>query len=185
MNDKKMKNTSKFLSLILRHQPELVGIKLDPSGWTSVAGLLTACKNKGESISMEELQYVVENNNKKRFSFDQQKLRIRANQGHSVPVELGYTPQSPPPLLYHGTAKNHLEQIWETGILKKSRHHVHLSLSPETAKNVGQRHGVPVVLSIDTHQMEQDGFIFYVSENGVWLTEHVPSKYILQQNKKR
>lgn len=181
MNDRKMKNSSKFLSLILRHQPELIGIKLDPNGWVSVSELLTACKNKGKSISLEELQFIVDTNNKKRFSFDQQKLRIRANQGHSINVDLGYEPKSPPSMLYHGTAKHHLEQILKTGILKKSRHHVHLSLSPETAKDVGKRHGVPIVLSIQAFQMAQDGYVFYVSKNGIWLTEHVPPKYILQQ----
>ncbi|MCH5585768.1 RNA 2'-phosphotransferase [Shimazuella sp. AN120528] len=184
MDDRKLKNTSKFLSLILRHQPELIGIKLDQNGWVSVSELLTACKTKGKLITMEELEFIVETNNKKRFSFDDKKLRIRANQGHSIKVDLGYKPKSPPDLLYHGTAKHYLEQIFKTGLHKKSRHHVHLSLSPETAKDVGKRHGVPVILTIYAYQMAQDGYLFYVSENGVWLTEHVPPKYILQKDKR-
>jgi putative RNA 2'-phosphotransferase len=182
MDIKKLKSKSKFLSLILRHQPELIGIELDKNGWTSISTLLTACKKHGKPLTMEELIFIVDNNNKKRFVIDGKLQRIRASQGHSIKVDLGYEPKSPPSILYHGTAKHHLADILKNGLKKRSRHHVHLSVSADTALEVGKRHGVPSILTIYSHQMEQDGYVFYVSDNGVWLTEHVPVKYILQKD---
>jgi len=170
---------SKFLSLVLRHESERIGIALDPAGWVSVDDLLAACRAHGNAISLEQLQEVVADNDKKRFSFSEDGGLIRANQGHSVEVELGYQPATPPETLFHGTAERFLASIKEQGLLKGQRHHVHLSADIETATKVGQRHGKPIVLHVDSGKMQQDGFIFYLSTNGVWLTEHVPVSYLV------
>ncbi len=170
---------SKFLSLVLRHEPERIGIALDAAGWTSVNELLAACRAHGNSISLEQLQEVVADNDKKRFSFSEDGSLIRASQGHSVEVELGYETAIPPAKLFHGTAERFLASIKEQGLLKRQRHHVHLSADIETATNVGQRHGKPAVLQVESEKMQQDGFIFYLSTNGVWLTEHVPVPYLV------
>lgn len=170
---------SKFLSLVLRHQPELIGLSLDEAGWASVDELLAACRVHGKTISLEQLQEVVATNDKKRFSFNEDGSLIRANQGHSVEVELGYEAAMPPARLFHGTAERFLASIKEQGLLKGNRHHVHLSAGIETATKVGQRHGKPVVLHVDAGRMQQDGFIFYLSTNGVWLTEHIPVPYLV------
>ena len=170
---------SKFLSLVLRHQPETIGLALDAAGWISVEELLTACRKHGTVITPEQLQHVVASNDKQRFSFSEDGLLIRANQGHSVEVELGYEAAMPPAKLFHGTAERFLASIKEHGLLKGQRHHVHLSADIETATKVGQRHGKPVVLRVDAGKMQQDGFIFYLSTNGVWLTEHVPVPYLV------
>ncbi|WP_028776912.1 RNA 2'-phosphotransferase [Shimazuella kribbensis] len=178
MDERLVRQKSKFLSLILRHQPELIGLKLDKNGWVSVSQLLAGCAKHGKPLTMEELQFIIDTNNKKRFAFDEQKLRIRASQGHSINVDLGYEPTSPPPILYHGTSTQHVANILKNGLIKKSRHHVHLSLSKDTAWDVGKRHGSPVILTINAYQMEKDGYHFFLSDNGVWLTDHVPSLYI-------
>ena len=170
--------TSKFLSLVLRHKPEEIGINLDPAGWVVVSDLLDACKRHGFQITFEELETVVATSDKKRFAFNEDKAMIRANQGHSVEVELGYQPQEPPDILYHGTAERFLSSIREKGLVKGSRHHVHMSKDVETAKKVGQRHGKPVVLKIKSKLMHQSGAIFYLSDNGVWLTEQVLPEYL-------
>ncbi|MEO7509055.1 MAG: RNA 2'-phosphotransferase, partial [Pyrinomonadaceae bacterium] len=125
-----------------------------------------------------ELQEVVEQNDKKRFAFNEDGTRIRASQGHSISVKLGYEPVEPPAVLFHGTAKNNIESIRAHGLLKQERHHVHLSEDWATARKVGERYGVPIVLEIATEKMKQDGFAFFRSENGVWLTDHVPIFYI-------
>jgi len=169
---------SKFLSLILRHKPEEIGITLNSSGWVPVADLLEACNKHTFPISMEELETVVATSDKKRFAFNEDHSMIRANQGHSVEVELGYQPQTPPDILYHGTATRFLSSIVEIGLIKGQRHHVHLSKEVETAIKVGQRHGKAVVLIVKSGQMHRDGHIFYLSENGVWLTDSVPPSYI-------
>ncbi len=178
MNPKAIK-ISKFLSLVLRHEPERIGLALDAAGWVSVDELLAACRAHGNSISLEQLQEVVADNDKKRFSFSEDGCLIRANQGHSVEVELGYETAIPPAKLFHGTAERFLASIKEQGLLKRQRHHVHLSADIETATNVGQRHGKPVVLQVESEKMQQDGFVFYLSTNGVWLTEHVPVPYLV------
>ena len=168
---------SKFLSLVLRHEPERIGLILDQAGWAPVSELLVACQSHGFPLTLEELQEVVSSNDKKRFSFSEDGLRIRANQGHSVPVNLDYTPVGPPEILYHGTAERFLPLIKEKGLLKRDRHHVHLSKDVVTATAVGQRHGKPIVLEVKSGLMHRDGYLFYESANGVWLTEHVPTNY--------
>jgi putative RNA 2'-phosphotransferase len=170
---------SKFLSLVLRHQPEKVGLNLNQEGWASVSELITAFEAHGFPLTLEELQDVVCSNDKKRFSFSPDMLFIRANQGHSVMVELGYEPKQPPPILYHGTAERFLSSIRQQGLIKGRRHHVHLSDNTETAKTVGGRYGKPVVLIIASERMQGDGYSFFRSDNGVWLTESVPMEYIM------
>jgi putative RNA 2'-phosphotransferase len=169
---------SKFLSLVLRHQPEKVGITLDREGWVSVSRLLEAFEAHGFRLAPDELQQIVRTNDKQRFSFSPDGLLIRASQGHSVEVELGYEPSQPPPVLYHGTAERSLPSIKSQGLSRGRRHHVHLSEQEETATAVGRRYGKPVVLRIASGQMHTDGHLFFRSANGVWLTEQVPARYI-------
>lgn len=171
--------TSKFLSLVLRHNPQKIGLTLDPSGWVSVETLLAALAKHGHPLTRPQLEEIVSTNEKKRFAFNEDKTQIRASQGHSIPVELGYQAQPPPPLLYHGTATRFEGSIRKQGILKGDRHHVHLSADKETATKVGQRHGQPVVLTIDAPAMVSQGHVFLKSENGVWLTDHVPPQFLL------
>lgn len=170
---------SKFLSLVLRHQPEKIGITLDNQGWVPVTELLKACKAHGFVVTFAELQHVVSTNDKRRFAFSSDGLFIRANQGHSVEIDLGYEPVTPPPVLYHGTAERNLASIKQRGLIKGKRHHVHLSELTETARAVGQRYGKPVVLKVESARMHQDGLVFFRSDNGVWLTDHVPAEYIV------
>jgi putative RNA 2'-phosphotransferase len=165
--------------LVLRHQPETVGLKLNDAGWVSVADLLAAADRQDLKFSRAELQQVVANNDKQRFSFSADGQLIRANQGHSVAVELGYEPAVPPETLFHGTAERFLASIQAQGLIKGQRHHVHLSADREIARSVGQRYGKPVVLQVHAAQMQHDGFVFYLSTNGVWLTEHVPVPYLV------
>ncbi len=172
------KQLSKFLSLILRHQPEKIGISLDTQGWTSVPILLDALKKHGQPIDFTMLKKIVDENDKKRFSFNEDFTMIRASQGHSVEVELYDQPMLPPDILYHGTAKHFVDSILEKGLIKGSRHHVHLSADQETAIKVGGRHGKAVVLVVSAKQMHMDGFVFFRSDNLVWLTDHVPVKYL-------
>jgi putative RNA 2'-phosphotransferase len=170
--------TSKFLSLVLRHQPDKIGIALDPAGWVGVRELLDALAKHGKSLSEAQLRHVVETSDKKRFAFSDDGLRIRASQGHSVDVELGYEPATPPDVLYHGTVERFLASIRAAGLQKGQRHHVHLSRDVETATKVGGRRGESVLLKIDAAAMAREGVVFYVSANSVWLTDHVPSNYI-------
>lgn len=178
MSNKDDVKTSKFLSLVLRHAPETIGIELDENGWTDVQTLLQKASKKGIQIDMDTLKHIVATSPKQRFAFDDTFTRIRANQGHSVKVELGYQPQQPPEILYHGTGEKFVASILETGLDKRSRHHVHLSKDIETAKAVGQRHGRPHVFEVLAGEMYRDGYVFYVSENGVWLTDAVPVGYL-------
>jgi putative RNA 2'-phosphotransferase len=176
-----IKHTSKFLSLVLRHKPETIGIVLDENGWVDVAELMEKmnAKNSQENLTFERLQRVVAENDKQRFIFNADKTRIRANQGHTVDIELGLDPKTPPAVLYHGTAISNIESIKKTGINKGKRQHVHLSKDTETATKVGTRHGKPIILSINTEKMHQDGIVFFCSENGVWLTDFVAVEYIV------
>ncbi|MBN8417381.1 MAG: RNA 2'-phosphotransferase [Verrucomicrobia bacterium] len=170
--------TSKFLSLVLRHQPETAHITLDSAGWTGVEELLRGCAQARRSITREQLEYIVETNAKKRFEFSPDGARIRASQGHSIQVDLAYEPQEPPELLYHGTATRFLDSIRAKGLLKMERHHVHLSAETKVTMQVGARHGKPVLLTIRAIAMTAAGHAFYRSTNGVWLVEHVPLEFI-------
>ena len=170
--------TSKFLSLVLRHRPDMIGITLDAEGWVPVDDLLAACAQHGRAISREQLNVVVRTNDKQRFAFSADGSRIRANQGHSLPIDLGLVSVEPPELLYHGTVPRFLESIRQEGLTKGNRHHVHLSPDVETATKVGQRRGRPVILVIEAGRMFRDGHKFFRSENGVWLTDAVPPEYL-------
>lgn len=181
ITEKENTGISKFLSLVLRHQPELIGVKLDEQGWVNVEELLTRARAHGNTISREVLEYVVDTNSKKRFAFSDYKQFIRASQGHSVEVELGYEPKMPPGLLYHGTAKRFVGAILKTGLEKRSRQHVHLSSDTETAIKVGQRHGEPVIFQVLAAEMHQNGYQFFLSANGVWLTNDVPVRFLKLQ----
>jgi putative RNA 2'-phosphotransferase len=172
------KHNSKFLSLVLRHEPELVGITLDEAGWVGVDELLAGCARRGRAISPEELLEIVRTSDKQRFALSEDGTRIRANQGHSVPVELGHEPATPPEVLYHGTAERHLAGIRREGLKKGARHDVHLSERVETAGAVGSRHGKLVLLEIAAGRMHREGFAFSRTPNGVWLTDHVPAEYV-------
>jgi putative RNA 2'-phosphotransferase len=175
-----MKNDqlSKFLSYVLRHKPDAVGIELDPAGWTSISELIAQCNAHGNAITRELLDAIVRTDSKGRYAISEDGLRIRANQGHSVEVELGYEQRQAPAVLYHGTPVRFLDSILKSGLDKMKRHHVHLSLDVATATTVGLRRGKPAVLKIDAHRMEQDGHVFYLSANGVWLTDRVPPEYL-------
>ena len=170
---------SKFISLILRHKPEEIGITLDEHGWAKVEDLINGINKSGRHIDMNVLEEIVKTDSKQRYSFNEDKTKIRANQGHSIQVDLELKKLAPPNILYHGTATKSLEGIKSQGIKSMSRQYVHLSKDFETAKQVGSRHGKPVILIIDAKRMYEDGIKFYLSENGVWLTEYVDPKYIL------
>ncbi len=176
--NKNLVKLSKFVSLVLRHQPEVIGLKLDENGWADVDRFIELAKQNGKDISRSVLEEIVETNNKQRFSFNSEKSKIRANQGHSIDIELGLTPKQPPEQLFHGTATKFIESIRQQGLVAGNRQHVHMSSDANTATNVGQRHGKPVVLKIDTAAMHHDGFLFFCSENLVWLTESVPPQYL-------
>lgn len=171
-------SASKFLSLVLRHEPGRIGLRLEEGGWVPVAQLLECCANAGRRITPALLQEIVHTNDKKRFSFSEDGLRIRANQGHSITVDLGLAAQEPPGVLYHGTASRFLEVILAQGLQRRSRHHVHLTDQHATAVAVGQRHGKPVVLQVDARRMHAEGHMFYRSDNGVWLTDQVDACYL-------
>lgn len=175
---KEMIRLSKFLSLILRHDPEKVGLVLEEGGWVEVHTLLVALQKAGHRVDESLLHQVVRENDKQRFAFNEDSTKIRANQGHSVRVDLGLHPIPPPEILYHGTATRFLESILATGLQPQSRTYVHLSPDYDTAVKVGARHGKPVVLKVEAARMVADGFLFYRADNGVWLTEQVPSQYL-------
>ncbi len=172
MNEQRKTRISKFLSLILRHKPETIGLVLDEKGWANVADLLEKSATAGNHFTPEELTEVVATNDKKRLSFDELKTKIRASQGHSIAVDVGFEERIPP-VLYHGTAERNLDLILEKGLEKRARHHVHLSSDTETARTVGTRYGKPVILQIDAAQMSAQGIKFYVSANEVWLVDAV------------
>ena len=176
---KKMSNDSmsKFISLILRHRPEAAYIELDEHGWAEVDKLIEGIRRTGKRINRELLEEIVRTDNKQRYSFNEDKTYIRANQGHSVPVDVGLKEQEPPVFLYHGTAAGFLASIEREGLKPMGRLYVHLSKDVETAVNVGKRHGNPVVLKIHSGDMYRDGQAFYLSENGVWLTKKVVPEY--------
>ena len=169
---------SMFISLILRHKPEEIGITLDQHGWANVKELITGINNTGRKIDMETLEEIVRTDSKKRYSFNEDKTLIRANQGHSIPVDVELKEAIPPSILYHGTATRFLGNIKQQGIKSMSRLYVHLSKDLDTAIQVGNRHGNCVVLTINTEKMHEDGVKFYLSENDVWLTKYIDWKYV-------
>ena len=169
---------NKYLCFILRHKPDTIGIELDENGWTNVDILIENLNKSGKNINTKLLKQIVETDNKTRFSFNENCSKIRANQGHSVKINLGYQAQQPPEILYHGTATRFSDSILKDGIDKRNRHHVHLSPNVETAIKVGERHGEPYVFEVLARQMYNNGFEFYFSDNGVWLTDNVPMKYL-------
>jgi len=179
MNDKQLNETSKFLSFILRHEPQTIGLQLDAEGWADINSLIVGAAKEGRVLDLTIIQTVVNNSDKKRFTLSVDGLRIRAAQGHSAPnVNLPHIEKEPPKLLYHGTATRFLESILQQGLIAGSRHHVHLSQEILTAIAVGQRYGKPVVLKIESQQMYQQGFKFFQAENSIWLTNAVPANFI-------
>ena len=169
---------SVFLSLVLRHKPETVGIQVDEHGWANVDELLAGINSTGRTIDMKMLEDIVRTDNKQRYSFNDDKTLIRANQGHSIPVDVELEEKEPPEVLYHGTASRFLYPIMRDGLKPMSRLYVHLSKDTETATKVGKRHGDPVVLKVNAKRMYDDGVKFYLSQNGVWLVKYVDMKYI-------
>jgi putative RNA 2'-phosphotransferase len=178
MDKARQTKISKYLSKHLRHTPELLGLTLAPGGWVDVDELLAACTAHQFPMTRAELEAVVADSDKQRFSFDETRTRIRANQGHSVEVDLQLQPQTPPDVLYHGTGEQSIPAILQSGLVKMSRHHVHLSKDVDTARKVGMRHGRPAILAIDTIAMQQAGYRFFCSENGVWLVDEVPPQHL-------
>jgi putative RNA 2'-phosphotransferase len=175
---KALETTSKFLSLVLRHNPESIGLHLDPQGWASVDMLISLAGACGRDLTTDIIREVVATSDKQRFALSPDGLRIRANQGHSVPVELNLPAIEPPEILFHGTAQRFVPSIEREGLLPGLRNHVHLSADNETAVRVGLRHGKPVVLQVRALDMFSVGFVFFRSENGVWLTKTVPPEFI-------
>ena len=169
-----MRSTSKFLSLILRHKPQIIGIELDEHGWADVDELISRVKN----LDRATLEQIVATDEKQRYSFSADKKLIRANQGHSIPVDVELAESEPPEILYHGTSESFGSAIIAQGLLKMSRLYVHLSSDIETAEKVGRRHGKPKIFLVESLKMFNDGYKFFRSVNGVWLTEHVPAKYL-------
>ncbi|MEU3462502.1 RNA 2'-phosphotransferase [Streptomyces sp. NPDC006733] len=181
MDEKRTVKVSKFLALVLRHDPGAVGLALDEGGWVAVDELIAACDRAGRRFSRTELDHVVATNNKKRYEYSPDGRRIRASQGHSVPVDLGLAAAPPPDVLFHGTATTTLPLILRDGLLPMSRQDVHLSADVETAVRVGARHGRPVVLEVDAARLAAEGHVFRVSANGVWLTDRVPAARLRQR----
>jgi putative RNA 2'-phosphotransferase len=179
--DRNMVTVSKFLSKHLRHTPEELGLTLQPGGWVSVDDLLSASGRAGFAISYDKLIECVETSDKRRFSFDDTGDLIRANQGHSVEVDLQLDEREPPDVLYHGTVDRFLVSIMAEGLKKGKRHHVHLSKDMETARKVGARRGKPVILQVDAGKMYGQGFKFFLSVNGVWLTDTVPAVFLARK----
>ena len=176
--EKQLKKISKRFSYVLRHCPESIGLELGEGGWVEVDDLRAALAEDGVLVSRTLLDQVVGENDKQRFELSQDGERIRARQGHSTEVDLGYEPATPPQVLFHGTADRNLDSIFSQGLLKGRRHHVHMSTNRQTMLEVAARHGKPVLLSIDAGRMHAEGHEFFVTGNGVWLTDHVPPEYL-------
>lgn len=176
--EQQLKHISKLMSLVLRHKPEIIGLNLDKNGWASVAELVQKINDHGTEVNVNIINNVVDTNDKKRFAFNEDKTMIRASQGHSIEVDLNLKAVTAPDILYHGTAERFVPNILKEGLIKQQRQHVHLSLLQQTAKAVGSRHGKPVVLTINAKAMTEAGFLFYLSDNAVWLVDSVPVKYI-------
>jgi putative RNA 2'-phosphotransferase len=170
---------SKLLSWLLRHHPERAGLRLDEAGYVEVDKLLDACRTQGQHVTREDLERVVRENDKQRFAFSPDRTQLRASQGHSVAVALGYAPTPPPPQLFHGTVQRSLAGIREHGLLPRGRQHVHLSRDRETAEKVGSRRGRPIILIVRAGEMADEGFEFFLSANGVWLIREVPARFLV------
>lgn len=175
-----LKETSKYMSLILRHKPETIGISLDEHGWANVDKLIAGI-SKTHEINMDILEEIVSTDEKQRYSFNDDKTKIRANQGHSIQVDVELEEKEPPMILWHGTGEKFVASIDEQGLIPKSRLYVHLSQDEETAFKVGTRHGKPVLYMVKAADMFKDGYKFYLSKNGVWLTKEVTVKYLEKQ----
>jgi putative RNA 2'-phosphotransferase len=175
VDEKRLVTISKYLAKHLRHQPERLGLTLAPGGWVAVDALLRAC---AFPLTRSELDEVVTRNDKRRYSYDPTRMLIRANQGHSTPVDLQLEPVEPPEVLYHGTGEQAVPSIMRDGLQRMARHHVHLSPDVATARKVGARHGRPAVLVVEAGRLHRDGHAFYVSANGVWLVDDVPAAYL-------
>ena len=179
ISDRRLRNTSKFISLILRHKPETIGITLDEHGWADVQALIDGVNGfPGNVLDMELLEEIVRTDSKQRYSFNEDHSLIRANQGHSIPVDVELEERIPPDILWHGTGEKYVASIDAAGLISKSRLYVHLSSNMETARKVGSRHGKPVIYEVNCRQMLADGYHFYLSVNNVWLTKEVPVKYL-------
>lgn len=176
-----LQSISRYISLILRHKPEVINITLNEHGWANVEKLIQGIEKNNPEFNMEALEEIVKTDNKQRYSFNDDKTLIRANQGHSIPVDVELEEKEPPKILYHGTGEKYVTSIDQNGLIPKSRLYVHLSKDVETAKAVGKRHGKEVVYSINSEQMYKDGYKFYLSKNGVWLTKRVPVKYLMKE----
>ena len=177
MTNKEQNNLSKYIALILRHRPDVIGITLDEHGWANVSDLLKGI-NKTQTITMKMLEKIVEEDSKQRYSFNREKTLIRANQGHSIQVDVELKECVPPDILYHGTGVKYCSSINKQGLISKSRLYVHLSKDIETATNVGSRHGEPFIYKVRAKDMYNDGYKFFLSQNGVWLTKEVPICYL-------
>jgi len=178
MQDRDRSRLSKTLSYFLRHAPQEAGLTLLPGGWVAIDDLISHLGKTGVPVDLDKIRTVVKSCEKQRFALDEANGLIRANQGHSTDVDLQLPVSEPPEILYHGTGEKSLESILRTGLEKRNRHHVHLSMDRSTAFKVGSRHGKPVVLVVDTSAMVRDGFAFHITQNGVWLTEGVPTQYL-------
>lgn len=178
--ERRLERLSKFISMILRHKPEVIGITLDEHGWADVDELIKGINETGEEVEFSKttLEKIVKTDKKQRYSVSQDKTLIRANQGHSIPVDVELEKKEPPKILYHGTGVKSVKAIQEQGLLPMERLYVHLSTDVETATNVGKRHGTPVIFKVNTEQMQKEGYDFFQSVNGVWLTKEVPAKYL-------
>lgn len=172
------RSLSKFLSLVLRHKPEVIDIRLDKNGWCSVQELIDKCNKSGKAINEKILKEIVAEDEKGRYSFDDTGDKIRANQGHSLKVKLDLKEKMPPKFLYHGTVERFMESIMRSGLKRMNRQHVHLSGDLDTATKVGNRRGKAVILRLYAKKMSEDGHKFFISENGVWLIDGVPAKYL-------
>lgn len=178
-SDRRMRNTSKFISLILRHNPQVIGISLDEHGWADVKELIDGInRTEGHSLNMDTLDEIVRTDEKQRYSFNEDHSLIRANQGHSIPVDVELEEKIPPDILWHGTGQKYVSSIDVRGLIPKSRLYVHLSSDMETARKVGSRHGRPVIYQVDCRKMAGDGYRFFLSANHVWLTKEVPVEYL-------
>ncbi len=174
----KTTNISRYIALLLRHHPEKAGLCLDEHGWVEVEALIQGVRRRYPEFNRAVLDEIVARDSKQRYAYNQDKTCIRANQGHSIPVDVELKQALPPTVLYHGTGEKYVESIQKVGLIPKSRLYVHLSTDIQTAIQVGKRHGQPVVYQIDTQQMIHDGFIFYISANHIWLTKAVPVQYL-------